>query len=247
MGVNSSRGNDRMSGRGQESDGSQPRRALSSLSGGSIDDEDPDLPSIVAYLIQSGQIRFISQSDSDSGSTSPEEDIAAPPARPPIMDKTPDVANIQKNDIHSMVMMSSGRLSDQRWLSYWKPTVPNLVAKREIGLNRQQQFTHGDRCLMVARHLPNHSTQLQSYNHKAFCGIYSENGNVFLSACQDQNIRVYDTSQEEFREINCIRARDVGWSVLDTAFSPDGQYAAYSSWSDCAPCLHCLNHSFCLP
>ncbi|BFZ19688.1 hypothetical protein BsWGS_22728 [Bradybaena similaris] len=223
-----------MSGRGQGSDRSHPRRALSSSSGGSLDDEDPELPTIVAYLIRSsGQIRFTSQADDGSDSSSPEDDITAPPARTPPIDKNPNVADIQKNDIHSMVMMSSGRLSDKRWLSYAKPTVPNLVAKREIGLNRQQHFTHGDRCLMVSRHLPNHSTLIQNYNHKAFCGIYSDDGNVFLSACQDQNIRVFDSSQEDFREVNCIRARDVGWSVLDTAFSPDGQYAAYSSWSDC--------------
>lgn len=29
-------------------------------------------------------------------------------------------------------------------------------------------------------------------------------------------------------------ARDVGWSILDTAFSPDGRYVVYSSWSECS-------------
>lgn len=28
-------------------------------------------------------------------------------------------------------------------------------------------------------------------------------------------------------------AHDVGWSVLDVAFSPDGEHFAYSSWADC--------------
>lgn len=33
-------------------------------------------------------------------------------------------------------------------------------------------------------------------------------------------------------------AHDVGWSVLDIAFSPDGEHFAYSSWADCCK-WHC--------
>jgi WD repeat-containing protein 23 len=88
------------------------------------------------------------------------------------------------------------------------------------------------------------------YSHKAFCGTYSQDGNIFLSASQganseccflllflyfafpDRNIRVYDTSYGNFKLRKEIVARDVGWSVLDVAFSPDGHYLIYSSWSD---------------
>ena len=34
----------------------------------------------------------------------------------------------------------------------------------------------------------------------------------------DQYIRVYDTTNDGFRHIKSIQARDVGWSILDTAF-----------------------------
>ena len=50
----------------------------------------------------------------------------------------------------------------------------------------------------------------------AFCGFYSKNGDLFLSACQDTNIRIYDTKYNRFKQIKTVRARDVGWSVLDT-------------------------------
>jgi hypothetical protein len=34
----------------------------------------------------------------------------------------------------------------------------------------------------------------------------------------DQNIRIYDTTEDRFELMKSIRAKDVGWSVLDTAF-----------------------------
>ena len=48
----------------------------------------------------------------------------------------------------------------------------------------------------------------------------------------DRFLRLYRTHNGEFTEFKKISARDVGWSILDTAFSPDGNYIVYSSWSD---------------
>ena len=48
----------------------------------------------------------------------------------------------------------------------------------------------------------------------------------------DRFLRVFDTSQGRFNCIKKIPARDVGWSILDTAFSPDGRTVVYSSWSE---------------
>ncbi|MGH0174232.1 UNVERIFIED_CONTAM: hypothetical protein FKN15_069175 [Acipenser sinensis] len=51
-------------------------------------------------------------------------------------------------------------------------------------------------------------------------------------ADQHQNVRLYDTRDGRFRLFKTIKARDVGWSVLDVAFTPDGAHLLYSSWSD---------------
>ena len=53
-----------------------------------------------------------------------------------------------------------------------------------------------------------------------------------MSACQDQMIRVFDTSRGGFTLTKAIRARNVGWSVLDTALSPDNRHLIYSSWCE---------------
>lgn len=48
----------------------------------------------------------------------------------------------------------------------------------------------------------------------------------------DQNIRLYDTSSGRFNLKQTVKARDVGWSVLDVCFTPDSHNVLYSSWSD---------------
>ncbi|MEQ2188424.1 hypothetical protein GOODEAATRI_014852, partial [Goodea atripinnis] len=48
----------------------------------------------------------------------------------------------------------------------------------------------------------------------------------------DQNIRLYDTTRGRFHLQRTVKARDVGWSVLDVCFTPDARHVLYSSWSD---------------
>lgn len=84
-----------------------------------------------------------------------------------------------------------------------------------------------------------------------FCGQFSEDGQRFFSACQgwferkislifhlflihlDQFIRLYDTTiSSSFQKLAEILVEDVGWSILDTALSPDRTSVAYSTWSE---------------
>ena len=117
------------------------------------------------------------------------------------------------------------------------PTVSSWVAKRELGNftrppSSASPFSHGRQRLLLSKFIPNKRRKIATFSQKLFCGTYSNCGNLFLSACQDQNIRIFDTSQGKFRHRRMIRARDVGWSVLDTAFSPDNRHLIYSSWCD---------------
>ena len=63
-----------------------------------------------------------------------------------------------------------------------------------------------------------------------------------MSACQDQKIRLYDTTGHVFKFKRSIRARNVGWSVLDVALSPDGYNIIYSSWCDSSKCTTFMKH-----
>lgn len=56
--------------------------------------------------------------------------------------------------------------------------------------------------------------------------------NFSLLLDKDQNIRLYDTTRGRFHLRRTVKARDVGWSVLDVCFTPDAHHVLYSSWSD---------------
>eukprot|EP01027_Heterolobosea_sp_BB2_P007013 GEZU01010495.1.p1 GENE.GEZU01010495.1~~GEZU01010495.1.p1 ORF type:complete len:482 (-),score=95.84 GEZU01010495.1:147-1592(-) len=100
------------------------------------------------------------------------------------------------------------------------------------------------------RYIPNRQLgMVDQYDHHAFCGQFSKDGEVFVSACQDQIIRLYTTNAIQkavdkntlaspFKEIH---ARDVGWSIVDCHYSPDQNSIIYSSWS---PFIHlCSIHA----
>lgn len=54
----------------------------------------------------------------------------------------------------------------------------------------------------------------------------------------DHLIRILDSSQEAFLQVKTIEAKDINWSILDIAFSPDGQYFCYSTWSPYCKCTY---------
>ena len=80
--------------------------------------------------------------------------------------------------------------------------------------------------------LPNRKSEVARHSSKLFCGSFSTNGDIFMSACQDSMIRLYDTSSGQFRLMKGVHARNVGWSVLDVALSPDSRHLIYTSWCD---------------
>ena len=54
-----------------------------------------------------------------------------------------------------------------------------------------------------------------------------------MSACQDGCIRFYDTTPPSGKWVltRTVHARDVGWAIVDTCYSPDRHFVIYSSWS----------------
>lgn len=165
-------------------------------------------------------------SDSDDDSDSAWEGRLGDRYNPPV-DHHPDTRDIDYSEIKEKILLETANLGLKSDCS-----ITRLLRQRQLGLCRNKSFSHGE-CSRVASHfLPNNLSYADSYIQKAFCGIYSQDGNIFMSACQDQYIRLYDTMNGRFKNFRTIKARDVGWSVLDVAFTPDGSCLLYSSWSD---------------
>ena len=136
--------------------------------------------------------------------------------------------SFQDSDLHLSTLISAGMQAPSKAIT----SLPTRLYQRQIGASSSGHFSQGDRSIIGHQYLPNEFNQVANYSHKMFCGTYSKDGSVFLSACQDRVIRVFDTTDGKFNIVRWIPARDVGWSILDTAFSPDGQSIIYSSWSE---------------
>ncbi|XP_053218783.1 DDB1- and CUL4-associated factor 11 isoform X2 [Podarcis raffonei] len=224
---------------GRDNQGSWSRRDSGILRSEEEDDEDVDLAQVLAYLLRRGQFHLMqgggaasvrlvqTLSDSDDDNDSAWEGRLGNHYKPPV-DLTPDTHDLECNEIKTHIQLATGRLGSGQT----EHSIPRLLCKRERGLCHNSSFSRGE-CSRVASHfLPNHLSFTDSYSQKAFCGIYSRDGKLFMSACQDQTIRLYDCTYGGFRKFRSIKARDVGWSVLDVAFTPDGAHFLYSSWSD---------------
>ncbi|XP_076242069.1 DDB1- and CUL4-associated factor 11 isoform X1 [Calliopsis andreniformis] len=175
---------------------------------------------ILQYMIRSGQLNFITSDQDDS-----DEEYAANSQSLRIT-FMPNTSKLDKSEISLATKQACGYIedSDKRNLS-----VMSMIQRRSLG----RSFTTGERCRICSNFLPNKMHQVAKYNTKAFCGSYSKDGRFFLTASQDRFLRLYRTHDGDFVEFKTIPARDVGWSILDTAFSPDGNYIVYSSWSEC--------------
>eukprot|EP00898_Chlorokybus_atmophyticus_P005696 jgi/Chlat1/6127/Chrsp409S05660 len=122
-------------------------------------------------------------------------------------------------------------LPNAEFLKFQPRDVLHNVEERETG--KRAPFGKVMRADLAKRYPPNRMVRQWELPSQNFCGRFTEDGNVFLSACQDQNIRLYTLpglrSGKPFKR---IFAKDVGWSIIDTDFSPDQRMLIYSSWSN---------------
>ncbi|XP_015191520.1 PREDICTED: DDB1- and CUL4-associated factor 11 isoform X1 [Polistes dominula] len=171
-------------------------------------------------MINHGQVHIIASNHDDS-----DEEYAASLLPPKIM-SLPNTSRLDQSEISLATKQGCGLKdnSGNRNLS-----IASMIHKRSLGFG----FSIGEKCRISSNFLPNKPRQVAKYDSKVFCGSYSKDGKFFLTASQDKLLRLYHTDDGKFVEFKKISARDVGWSILDTAFSPDGNYIVYSSWSEC--------------
>lgn len=196
-----------------------------------------DIISLISRLIQSGEVRVLPGSaPHDSSDDDLDEDYGGflnrHSLRPHKVVGSPDTSIIDGSDFKQQILQHSGRLELKEQSHFKHKDFLHNLAKREHGLSGGRSFSASDKCQISSNLIPNTTELVRLYKQKAFCGVYSEDGNVFLTASQDHNVRIYDSSGDSLEEIKKIGARDVGWSIIDTAFSPDGRMFIYSSWSD---------------
>lgn len=145
----------------------------------------------------------------------------------PKIAKGPDLETLKKSDVWQQIKHSAG-LNDIA-----EKGNKNLVEM----LNQRQNggaFVSREKCRINNIYMPNQcERQLIQLDSKIFCGSFTRDGDRFLTASQDQEIRIFDSSSSNYKELRKIQAKHVSWCILDLAFSPSSKWVAYSTWAEC--------------
>ncbi|XP_011064716.1 PREDICTED: DDB1- and CUL4-associated factor 11 isoform X1 [Acromyrmex echinatior] len=181
------------------------------------------------------RLKLILQSSIIDISDESEDELARIRARARFPDTTRlEYDAFQKNDIISVTKNASG-VTDEK-----NTSIIPIIQKRALKPNG---FSVKEKRRIANNLLPNKPEALHDFGSKVFCGLYSKDGEFFVTATQDKWMYIYRTNNGNFTLYNQMLAHDVGWSVLDVAFSPDGQHFAYSSWADCLYQCHISDDS----
>lgn len=181
-------------------------------------DEDSGFSSVVLRLFLSGHWQQLAQpSINEMSSYSNAEQ--------------PDT--VQQSDIKQNILNKLSKLSS----STPDRNIVSSLMLREIsccGVQNKASFSTGYCANIATNFIPNKVVKKQPHSQKLFCGTYSIDGKVFLSACQDGYLRLYHSSDlsKSSHPFKTLPANDIGWSILDTAFSADALYMSYSTWSN---------------
>lgn len=165
---------------------------------------------------------------------------------------------LQTNEFYQNIKCGTGFGSDGTSpMAKW--SLLDMINKRQNGTGAKNgAFTQPQRCKINNNYIPNYKKSLFSVEKKIFCGTFSPDGNHFVTASQgkivfdlfriesylfvpscipfhmlytDSVIRIHDSSTPQYKRVNEITAKNINWCILDVAFSPNGQYFAYSTWS----------------
>uniref|UniRef100_A0A8V5G9W3 Uncharacterized protein n=2 Tax=Melopsittacus undulatus TaxID=13146 RepID=A0A8V5G9W3_MELUD len=188
------------------------------------EEDDVDLRRVLSLLLRGRSV----QDPSDEEEEEEEQwgwgnDDVTAPAPPP-----PDTRVLDGHELKAELLLARGKGAGPK-----EENLPRLLRMRQWGRCRNSSFSYGERSMLSSHFLPNHEAFKDQYPQKAFCGIYSPDGSLFVSASQDHLLRFYWSRDPlRLRPFRSAPARDVGWSLLDVTFTPDGTQCVYCSWSN---------------
>ncbi|XP_017779028.1 PREDICTED: DDB1- and CUL4-associated factor 11 [Nicrophorus vespilloides] len=149
---------------------------------------------------------------------------------PPKLKHKPNTMKLDASDFYYSTKLNTTSTNKRRNLRP-VPNTASLLSNREIGQLPNNHFSRASRCQIYNNYLPNKMEKMDTYRDKVFCGQFSKDGKYFITAAQDKQIRVYKTDGGKYTLFREFQARDIGWSIIDVAFSPNGEEFVYSTWS----------------
>lgn len=113
-----------------------------------------------------------------------------------------------------------------------------MLEGREINVSKNGRFSSAECCHLSQRYIPTDGpTIIDRMDSRAYIGQFSEDGSIFIGAYQDQRIRLYNV-EDGWSLRKDIIARNLRWTITDTALSPDQRFLVYASIT---PVVHLVN------
>lgn len=116
--------------------------------------------------------------------------------------------------------------------------VTTMLAGREINVSGNGRFSRAECCHVAGRYVPTGGPSVvEQFNSRAYIGQFSADGTLFTAGFQDRRIRIYNV-EKDWAVQKDIQARNLRWTVTDTALSPDKRFLVYASIT---PVVHLVN------
>lgn len=107
--------------------------------------------------------------------------------------------------------------------------VMTMLKGREFNVSGNGRFSKAECCHVGARFLPTDGPSVvERLNSRAYIGQFSNDGTLFVAGFQDRRIRIYNV-EKGWEVQKDIQARNLRWTVTDTALSPDQRFLVYAS------------------
>ncbi|CAK9218686.1 unnamed protein product [Sphagnum troendelagicum] len=113
-----------------------------------------------------------------------------------------------------------------------------MLTGREFNVSKNGRFSRAECCHVAARYLPTDGPSVvEQLNSRAYIGQFSRDGTLFVAGFQDRRIRIYNVDRGWTVQKD-ILARNLRWTVTDSALSPDQRFLVYASIT---PVVHLVN------
>ncbi|KAK7576357.1 hypothetical protein V9T40_012643 [Parthenolecanium corni] len=194
------------------------------------EEELSDVAELINYLIVSGQINVRTFYDFEESDDS-DFDYPMPAVAPPRIQIPVNTVNLDRSDVKVITEQSCGLTKKRK---FPRPgNIVNMLQMQKNGMPGSGNFTSADRCQIANDRIPcNYAKEVDKYHSKAFISLFSDDGSRLLTVSQDRTLHLYDSSTSHYTRLKQEKGKDIDWSILDAAFTPDGNTVIFSSWSN---------------
>ncbi|XP_024522032.1 LEC14B protein [Selaginella moellendorffii] len=137
--------------------------------------------------------------------------------------------NVLSQEINMATSASDETLKRARAKNGRTVNTVSMLAGREINSSKNGKFSRAEACHVSSRILPDKGPEiLERKSSRLYISQFSNDGSLFIAGFQDRTIVVYD-ADNNWTIHKRVKARNMNWTITDTALSPDQRFLVYAS------------------